>query len=119
MSLWGTEECPKWLYLNTTLGLRFIRAKVRSKKRIGPHNIDIISLIFGSMLGDSFGEKHGNGTRFVLQQEQSNMSYLMWYHKYLADRGYCNIDKPKLLTKIGKEGKIRYNYKIRTWTFNS
>ena len=63
-------------------------------KRIGPHNIDILSILFGSMLGDSYGERRNVSTSFVLQQEDSNVSYIMWFHKLLASLGYCRITKP-------------------------
>jgi hypothetical protein len=49
------------------------------KYRIGPHSIEIISIIFGSMLGNSYGEciKGGVGTRFTFQQESRHVSYLL------------------------------------------
>lgn len=57
MSFWGIELCPIYLCLPISY------ADSKSLNRIGPHNIDVLSLIFGSMLGDSTAEKHGNGTR--------------------------------------------------------
>lgn len=41
--------------------LSFIKSKTRANDRIGPHNEDVISVIIKSMLGDSYGEKHGMG----------------------------------------------------------
>lgn len=103
--------------LNTKMEKNLIR--LLSKKRIGPHNIDIISLIYGSMLGDSYGEKRGNATRFILQQEESNMEYLMWFHSYLAIRGYCSPKKPRLCTRIGVGNKVRFYFRIRTFSYSS
>lgn len=91
----------------------------RISKTKGPHNIDIFSLLFGSLLGDSFAEKRNGSTRFILQQEESNVSYLMWFHQYLATRGYCSIKKPKLETRIGPNGKVRFYYRVRTYSFAS
>jgi len=113
MSYWGIDLCPTYLYLS------FFLPFIRSNNRIGPHNIDVLSLILGSMLGDSTAEKHGKGTRIILQQENNNVEYLIWFHKYLAKRGYCSSTKPKLLIRTDKKGKIRFYYKIRTWTFSS
>jgi len=47
-------------------------------KRIGPHNIDILSIIFGSLLGDAYAEyrKQGKGTRISFMQEASHLTYL-------------------------------------------
>lgn len=88
-------------------------------KRIMAHNKDILELLVGSLLGKSYGEKRSNGIRFVLQQEEKNIEYLFWYHKYLAERGYCNIKKPKLETKIGEGGKIRYILRVITYTYQN
>jgi ubiquinol-cytochrome c reductase cytochrome b subunit len=124
ISFWANFEWPIWLNLNNIFiikisTLAFIKPKVRADKRIGPHNYEIISVIIGSILGDSNGEKHGQGTRFRLQQEQSNIEYLFWFHKFLVERGYCSSTKPKLLIRLGKGGKIIYYYSIRTFTFTS
>ena len=86
------------------------RGNKRSKsiKRYGPHNIDIISIIFGTLLGDSHAERRsyntinkGRGTRISFQQENSNMEYLIWLWKYLSERGYTTPIKPKVKTRIG------------------
>jgi len=89
------------------------------RKIVGPHNIDICALIFASLLGDSYGEKRNGSTRFILQQEESNVTYLMWFHKYLATRGYCSPKKPRLKIRIGAGGKVRFFYRVRTYSFAS
>ena len=99
--------------------LPFIKPKTRANERIGPHNEDVISVIIGSMLGDSHGEKHGMGTRFTLQQEESNMEYLIWFHTFFKDRGYCSDTKPKVSIRVGKNSKVRYLYRFKTFTFTS
>jgi len=50
-----------------------------SSDRIGPHNIDIISIIIGSTLGDTHLEKRkqGKGTRIIFEQCSRNVEYLM------------------------------------------
>jgi len=93
--------------------------KLPSKSRIGPHNIDIISLLFGSSLGDSYGEYRHESVRFILQQENPNCEYLSWYHKYLATRGYCSPEKPKLYKRIGGNGKIRFYHRVSSYSFGS
>ena len=99
--------------------LYFFLLNIRTKNRIGPHNFDILSLIVGSLLGDSNPEKRCNGTRFRIQQEDSNVEYLMWFHKFLAVRGYCNNNKSKLYKRLDINNKIRFYYNINTYTFNS
>jgi LAGLIDADG DNA endonuclease family len=55
--------------------------------RIGAHNKDIISIIFGSLLGDSQGEKRllGVGTRFSFYQEAVHVKYMLVLHKQLSE----------------------------------
>ena len=129
MSLWGELLCPKcnnylWMYdFNLNLAIlvplssQFV--KVRSLQRIGPHNLNILSFIFGSLLGDGYAEQHGNGTRFCFQQEGSHATYLLWSHKYISDLGYCSPITPKIGTRLDKHGKIRQVLRFKTYTFSS
>jgi ubiquinol-cytochrome c reductase cytochrome b subunit len=95
--------------------------KLTSKERIGPHNIDIISMIIGSTLGDTHLEKRKNGigTRVIFEQSNNNIEYLMWFHAYLSSRGYCNSTKPNLQIRIKQKGKIFYKYRVNSFTFSS
>ena len=87
----------------------------------GPHNIDIISIIIGSILGDTQLEKRykGLGTRIIFEQSNKNVEYLMWFHNYFASRGYCNINKPKLHTRIKKDNKVYFHFRVNSYTFSS
>jgi len=55
--------------------------RITSIKRIGPHNIDILEIIIGSLLGDASMEKHNNkdetGSRFDFSCEKPNGEYLL------------------------------------------
>jgi hypothetical protein len=53
--------------------------RIRSDKRIGPHNLEILSIIFGSLLGDAYAERRfkKNGTRISFYQEGRHLSYLI------------------------------------------
>ena len=95
--------------------------KMVSYDRIGPHNIDIISIIVGSVLGDSHLEKRsrGVGTRIIFEQSNKNVEYLMWFHSYFSCRGYCNPEKPKLHKRIKQKEEIFFHYRINTYTFSS
>ena len=95
--------------------------KITSYQRIGPHNIDIISIIIGSVLGDTHLEKRTNslGTRMIFEQSNKNVEYLMWFHNYLSIRGYCNPQKPKLFKRIKKDNKVYFHYRINSYTFSS
>ena len=114
---WGLIDGPKCLFFMCIIPL-----KPKKSKPIfhhGPHNIDVISLLFGSLLGDSHGEKRGSSIRFSFKQSSRHVEYLMWFHAFLADRGYCNIDKPIMKTLIGKNGKKYFYYSINTYCSGS
>lgn len=120
----GILKCLKWYnieninLINNILPLLHL-SKLRVNQKIGPHNIDIISILVGSLLGDSHLEKRKEGIRLIFEQSNKNVEYLMTFHKYLAERGYCNPKIPKLHKRIRKEGKIIFHYRINTYTFNS
>ena len=89
--------------------------------KIGPHNIDVISIIIGSSLADTHLEKRSNGigTRIKFVQSHKNVEYLMWYHNFFSTRGYCNSNTPKLIRRIGKNGNIYFQYNINSYTYAS
>lgn len=95
--------------------------KILSKHRIGPHNFDVLSLLFGSLLGDCHAEirSPNNTVRFNIKQSSRNVEYLMWFHKYLAQRGYCNFKKPVLKKIIGRNNKIYFYYRFNTYTYGN
>jgi ubiquinol-cytochrome c reductase cytochrome b subunit len=103
-------------FTNTT-----IIKKLRGIYRIGPHNQEIISIIFGSLLGDAYGEKRSEngGTRISFFQESTHVSYLLWLHNYLSIRGYCNTNIPLITTRLGKNGVVRKILRFHTWTYTS
>lgn len=95
--------------------------RLKSDLRIGPHNIDVISILIGSILGDTHLEKRkrGIGTRIIFEQCNRNVEYIMWFHKFFSNRGYCNETKPKLITRIKKGNKTFYQYRVSSYTFTS
>jgi len=95
--------------------------KIRANLRIGPHNKNIISILFGSLLGDAHAEFRlkGNGTRITFFQEGSHVSYLIWLHKLISELGYCNTNLPKITTRLGKKGVVRKIIRFNTWTYSS
>lgn len=97
----------------------FSKPRTRATHRIGPHSFNILSLLIGSILGNASVEKHGEGTRICFQQEHSNNAYLLWFHRLVADLGYCNIVTPKILTRLGKGGKVRQLSRFKTFTYAS
>jgi len=88
----------------------------KSINKIGPHNKDIISIIFGSLLGDANGEKIflEIGTRFNFNQEAVHIKYILFLHKLLSELSYCNSNLPIITTKLGNKGKLKKVVKFST-----
>lgn len=93
--------------------------KLKAEQRIGPHNLDILCLIFGSLLGDAQAEYRGKGTRICFYQESKHSAYLMWLHNIISNLGYCNHIEPKIQKKLGKKGVVRNVVRFKTWTYSS
>jgi ubiquinol-cytochrome c reductase cytochrome b subunit len=95
--------------------------RIRAEKRIGPHNKDILSIIFGSLLGDGHAERRskGNGTRITFYQEGNHVSYLLWLHNLVANLSYCSLNIPKIHTRLGHKGNVRKIIRFRTLSYYS
>jgi hypothetical protein len=92
--------------------------RIPAEKRIGPHNIDVLSILIGSLLGDGYLEKRGRGSKFCLYREKSHAEYILWLHSRLSELGYCKPEIPKITTRSGIKGE-RYILRFRTYTFSS
>ncbi len=95
--------------------------RISAKDRVGPHEIKIISILFGSLLGDGYAEyrNKGKGTRFCFYQENSHATYLIWLHGLLANLGYSSSTEPEIKTRLGNKGIVRKVVSFKTWTYTS
>lgn len=129
MSLWGLNLKPQMLILYLiyfiliffhSIKLEEI-VKTKAINRIGPHNKEVLSIIFGSLLGDGHAEKRltGVGTRITFYQESSHIEYLLYLHSLLSNLGYCNTKIPIIGTRLGFGGKVRKTIRFATWTYTS
>jgi hypothetical protein len=57
--------------------ISFISPRILGRRRIGPHNMEILSIIFGSLLGDGHMEKGKEGSRMMFYQGGANSNYLL------------------------------------------
>ena len=131
MSLWGSllnapnafldmyfnfncSECLGYAALHIT---NLPPVKIRAEKRIGPHNIDILSIIFGTLLGDGHAERSKKGgVRFRFKQQIKQKEYIFWLYKFFNERGYCTNNLP-VLFKQKYGDKIFESYRFGTYTF--
>ena len=117
-------EIFDYFVLVSCSSLPFSSPRVNPFKRIGPHNLYILSIIVGSLLGDGSMEKSINGSRFVFYQAKVNGEYLLWLHQVINKLGYTDKNIPKIYSRkgstlVGNLDEIRYYYRFRTFTFSS
>jgi len=122
LHLYYMNYCIKNFLKNNYFSKNF-HTLVKAKNRIGPHNNDVVSVIFGSLLGDCYASKrYVEGTRFIFKQSIIHKDYLFWLYNFFLERGYCSNLKPRLYTRIlkkNKESKSYYGYEFNTYTFRS
>jgi len=110
--------------------LSFSKARTKATLRIGPHNLDILSIIICGMLGDWWSHKipsrDGMIVRFQIEQAVSNTAYIHQLALYLYERGYCASFLPKLVKK--SEGMLdkradttvnRFNFRLTLFTYSN
>ena len=117
----GNHNCLKWLNLlkTTTAAGKFKAAsKVQDNSNIGgvPLNKENISLIVGSLMGNSYLEKSEKGVRIIFIKCNGNIEYLMKYFNYFYNIGWidCKSNKPLLKKIITKNNKVLYYYNVKT-----
>lgn len=108
--------CKRQLY---QINRSFWCSSLKSEQRIGPHNLDVISVIIGNILGDGFAEYRSGSTRLTLHLGLPNREYIGWLHAFYSERGYSSVKPLKFKKQIGKQGKIYFSTKIRTFSFKS
>lgn len=102
---------------------RYFHQRVRAINRIGPHNLDTISVIIGLILGN--GECHrvgGEGIKIFLRKRGIYKEYITYLHKFFLDRGYCSNLKPRMyLNTFRHKDKLHISkgYELNTYTFRS
>jgi len=60
-------------------------------------------------------EKNEKGVRIVFVKCSNNIEYLMKFHSFLIDMGYCKNKKPKLNKVISKHNKVFYYIVIQSF----
>ena len=109
--------------------LPFSKARTKATLRIGPHNLDILSIIICGMLGDWWSHKipsrDGMSVRFQIEQAVSNTAYIHHLALYFYEKGYCASFLPKLIKKhenlLDKRANTidRFNFRITLFTYSN
>ena len=138
MSLWGFFLKPQMFYFYWFLCILVLispaaaayltisskLSRLKGIYRIGPHNFNVLSIIFGSLLGNAHAEKIlsgtlSQGTSFAFFQEDSHVEYILYLHKLMSEWGYCNPKSPVITKRLGTKGKLRKVVRFSTWTYTS
>lgn len=114
MSHWGSYALNVIIY-------RLIYNNIKNKSYsilYSPLPSDLISIIYGSLLGNGYGEKRNSNVKFYFYSENTHTEYLLYLHNIIANLGYCNKEIPKIKNKLCKKGKIKKIIKFNTWSLN-
>jgi hypothetical protein len=98
-----------------------------TSNRIGPHNLDVISVLVGCLLGDAYAVKNKKylpGKKFRFKQSGRHKSYLFFLYEFFDNRGYCTNSGPReyktiLIKAANKKPKSYYGYEFDIFTFSS
>jgi hypothetical protein len=96
----------------------------KQHSRIGPHNLNILSLIFAHLLGDAYAEKdkrgHGINIKFYYSA-QVNKEYALYAHSLISGLGYSSSNIPKVQIRNNTKGPepLRSIIRFNTFTFSS
>jgi len=93
--------------------------KIKGDNKKGPHNKEILSIIFGSLLGKGTIEIKKDGSCITFFQEAKHVKYLLWLHNQLTIAGYCSPLLPLIGKRLGKRGRVLKTISFSTWTFTS
>lgn len=105
---------------------RQFHTKTINSNRVGPHNLDVISVLVGCLLGDAYYSKSKTligGTSFRFKQSGRHKDYLFFLYDFFFTRGYCTDSGPRLyktiLINTNNVKKIYYGYEFDVFTFSS
>jgi hypothetical protein len=118
------KEYPiaKFSYSHSSINKKHFHTRCRGINRIGPHDMAVISVIFGLILGDGYlSNRIGEGVRICIRQSIIHKDYLLWLYEFFYSRGYCSNNEPRQYTRTikGKDGKIYLGFEFNSYTFRS
>lgn len=98
--------------------------RILSNLRNGPHDLEIIEILIGSLLGDGSMErpsndKNTNACLFSFYQEKTHGEYLLWLHGQLVRLGYTKENIPQIQSRMGLNNNLRYYFRFRSFSYTS
>lgn len=106
-----------FIFLNSHICLFYI-PNVHANKRIGPHNKDVISVVFGSLLGNAYANKRTiEGVRIAYRQSIIHKEYLDWLYNFFYERGYVSNLLPRLYRRTIKNKTKQISNLSRLWIY--
>lgn len=69
--------------------------------REGPHHQDVLSIIFGCLLGSGEMVQEKEGSRMVFRRAADHDKYLIWLHSKLVELGYTEPSRLRIRTSKG------------------
>ena len=77
-----------------------------------------LNILYGLLLGKSFMVQNNKEIKLILKIEGKHISYMKDIHKKISNLGYCDKNFPKLITQLGKKGKLTKLMILNTLNYN-
>ena len=98
----------------------FHTKSIRIQFRIGPHNLEVISVLVGCLLGDApayLSKTMVPGTSFRIKQSGCHKNYFFFLYDFFFTKGYCTNEGPReyktiLINTLNVKKKIHYGYEF-------
>ena len=90
-----SHYCSSYLYY-----CKYLR-KGGEINREGPHHQDVLSIIFGCLLGSGEMVQEKEGSRMVFRRAGDHDTYLIWLHSKLVELGYTEPSRLRIRTSKG------------------
>ena len=134
------ERWPKWLLIKNikssknisllNVSSTFSISRTKAQHRIGPHNMDVLSVLICGMLGDWWADKinnsNGYSVRYNIEQSKSKSAYIQHLTNLFFSWGYSSYIIPKFIKKNESmfdkrldKTVDRYSYRLTLFTFSS
>lgn len=94
--------------------------KTYALNSIGPLSFEILTILFGSMLGDGYMQKREGKCRFKFTQSLERKEYFFYLWELFSKAGYTSPSKPILKTSYNSKTKKRKSYYVfSTYSYGS
>lgn len=104
-------ELASKAYPSSNFKYRIFHTRIKAGSRIGPHNQDVLSVIIGSLLGDSYANRRSvEGTIICYRESSINKEYLFWLYNFFLTNGYVRPNSIQSKVSVLDPNLVIYSF---------